>query len=474
MTTTTVYQSKAPKLGLVGGFDGIRGIGVCMVLVGHALFQFVESWVTVVDAFFVLSGFLITTLLFQEARSTGTISLIKFYQRRIIRLFPSLWLFASVWVVISLVATAVGFEELHIRNVGKDALAAFGYVYHLFFPNGLYVISPEVQAERTMWHLWTLSMEEWFYLVIAGTILICVKKMWVKQLAVLMAVAFIGIGVARWFAFTGFFQDNSGMVAGVRMAFIQRPDALILGVLMACVNTFITAEAMQRIRKPMIAVCTAGLVVWLLMLNLSSGLVKKLGGPYLEYLPPGPEEFNRPHMLDELYWFRFGHTVGAVAFGLIIVGLVHYRDWWLARFWSWKQFQWLGRLSYTLYVWHALPYLILMSLLGGEDASTTVAVARTPILIAAAFAISMPVYYYVELRVLKIKLKFSAEKEALDLRTGQMVDTRTGKPIKSSDHSPATAPTNGAVAPETLASQGTEPVAPTDIEVSRQEDIPKD
>ena len=42
--TTGNFVSRAPKLGLVGGFDGIRGIGVCMVLVGHALFEYVESF----------------------------------------------------------------------------------------------------------------------------------------------------------------------------------------------------------------------------------------------------------------------------------------------------------------------------------------------------------------------------------------------------------------------------------------------
>ena len=77
-TKPAAFVTKAPKLGLVGGFDGIRGIGICMVLIGHALFEYVESWVTIVDTFFVLSGFLITTLLLQETRTTGTISLKKF------------------------------------------------------------------------------------------------------------------------------------------------------------------------------------------------------------------------------------------------------------------------------------------------------------------------------------------------------------------------------------------------------------
>ena len=180
------FVSKAPKLGLVGGFDGIRGIGVCMVLVGHALFEYVESWVTIVDTFFVLSGFLITTLLLQEARTTGGISLKKFYTRRGIRLFPSLWLFVGVWLLISTIATLVGFEPLSLRYVGQDAAAALLYVYHLFFPNGNYVIEPVVQEHRTMWHLWTLSVEEWFYAVIAGTVLVCVRKRWIAQLGLLM------------------------------------------------------------------------------------------------------------------------------------------------------------------------------------------------------------------------------------------------------------------------------------------------
>ena len=92
MTTTTTargpFVSSAPKLGLVGGFDGIRGIGVMMVLVGHALFVYFESLVTIVDTFFVLSGFLITTLLLQEHRNTGDIGLRKFYARRAVRLRP--------------------------------------------------------------------------------------------------------------------------------------------------------------------------------------------------------------------------------------------------------------------------------------------------------------------------------------------------------------------------------------------------
>ncbi|UDY36953.1 acyltransferase family protein [Dermatobacter hominis] len=439
MTTATPkapFVSSAPKLGLVGGFDGIRGIGVCMVLVGHAMFTYVESWVTIVDTFFVLSGFLITTLLLQEHRSTGDIGLRKFYARRAMRLLPSVWLFCAVWIVIGILGTILGIESISLRGILEDAGAAVAYVYALVFPNGLYMISPNVQDDRYMWHLWTLSVEEFFYFIVPATVLICIRRNWIKQLAWILGIGFAAIGIARFFAFTGFWQDDEGMIAGVRLAFLQRPDALMLGCLIAVLNAQVTPERIARLRKPIIWVATISLVVWLVMLNLSSGLVEKLGGPWVPYLPDGPAEFNRPDMLDTMYWFRFGHTIGALAFGFILLGLVHCKDWWLSRFWSLSPFQWLGRMSYTLYVWHALPYLLLIGALGGEEAPLGQQIIRLPILVGAAFLVSLPVYYLVEMRVLRMKLRFSAEKEALDLTTGKMVQVDQGVAAPSSAGAP--------------------------------------
>lgn len=154
MTTTATpdspFVSRAPRLGLVGGFDGIRGIGVMMVLVGHALFEYVESWVTIVDTFFVLSGFLITTLLLQEHRSTGDIGMRKFYARRAIRLLPTVWLFCAAWIVVGIIGTIFAVEGISLRGILEDALAAVTYVYDLVFPNGLYMIQPDTQDDRYM------------------------------------------------------------------------------------------------------------------------------------------------------------------------------------------------------------------------------------------------------------------------------------------------------------------------------------
>ncbi|MFN8053019.1 MAG: acyltransferase [Acidimicrobiales bacterium] len=417
----TRFVSKAPKLGFVGSFDGIRGLGVCMVLVGHALFQYLESWVTIVDTFFVMSGFLIVTLLLQESRSTGTISIRKFYQRRAIRLLPSVFLFVSVWLVIGAVASLIGVKGLGLGEVAKDALAAVTYTYHVFFPNGLYMIHPGQQDKRTMWHLWTLSVEEHFYLIIPGLVWFCLKRNWVKLLGFAMGGGALAIGIARLLAYTGPAM-SSGTPAGIRLAFLQRPDALMWGVTLAILNAHIDERTAERIRKPMMVVGYVGFAVWLAMLNLSSGFVDKLGLPYFKYLPDRPADATHAAMSGHWYWFRFGHTLGALAFAAMFFALYRYPGWWLERFFSLKPFRWMGRMSYTLYVWHALPYLIILVATGGDDASPAVKVLRTPILIAAAFAVSIPVFYKVEMRVMGMKMKFASEKETLDLRTGKMVD----------------------------------------------------
>jgi len=101
---------------------------------------------------------------------------------------------------------------------------------------------------------------------------------------------------------------------------------------------------------------------------------------------------------------------------------VRYPTWKFSTFMSWSPFRWMGRMSYTLYVWHALPYLLIIAATGGEEASLGVQLLRTPVLIASAFLVSLPVYYKVELKVLKAKMKYSSEKQALDLTTGKMVD----------------------------------------------------
>ena len=169
-------------------------------------------------------------------------------------------------------------------------------------------------------------------------------------------------------------------------------------------------------------------------------------------------------MMNHMYWFRFGHTIGALAFATVLFCLCRYRSWWPSKIWETGPLQWMGRLSYTLYIWHTMPYLLIFALTGGEDASPAVTVLRLPILIAGAFLFAMPVYYFVELRVLKAKLKFSSEKEALDLRTGKMVQVEVTGAKASSELAKAPESTMSAPA------ESVEPQKPTASVGSSTED----
>ncbi len=421
MTATrndTRFVSVAPKLGFVGPFDGFRGVGVLVAMWIHAVPHSIESWGAVVDMFFMLSAFLIVTLLLQESRTNGTINLKKFFIRRAVRLLPSVWLFCSIWLVIGAVGQALGIKGVRFIEIAKDVGAAVTYLYHVIFPTGLFILHPTAQNHRVMWHLWTLGVEEHFYLIIAPLVIVCVARRWIKQLGVLMGILFVTIGVMRWMAFTGPVMSPSA-IPGVRLAFIQRPDVLMLGVLLAVLNAHFTVEKAERWRKPLTAIGSVAFGAWLIINSLSCEWLQKLGLPYVPFLPQHSDPFTRHQMLRHMYWFRFGHTLGAIAFACVTICLVRYSDWWLSRLMSWQPARWTGRMSYTLYIWHALPYLILIKLTGEgyPNVSHAFEVIRVPFLFAVTFAIAIPVFYKVEQPALALKNRFATDKDSLDLRT---------------------------------------------------------
>ena len=134
--------------------DGLRAIAIAAVVLYHATdFTFPATGLLGVDLFFVLSGFLITSLLLDEHRRTGAVSLGSFYRRRAIRLLPAMFLLLGVFVV---VASFVG----DMREAVVGAAAGLGYVMNHALATGHAGLLPD---ELT--HLWSLSAEEQFYLV---------------------------------------------------------------------------------------------------------------------------------------------------------------------------------------------------------------------------------------------------------------------------------------------------------------------
>ena len=149
------------KKNLRGDIEGLRAVAVGTVLIYHAGIPFMPGGFVGVDIFFVISGFLITSLLLREASKTGGISIADFYARRARRLLPA----ASVVLIFTAVLGYVVLSGQDRANLGTDVIAATFYVVNwaLAFRSVDYLA--EDAAPSSLQHYWSLSVEEQFYVV---------------------------------------------------------------------------------------------------------------------------------------------------------------------------------------------------------------------------------------------------------------------------------------------------------------------
>ncbi|NIZ92850.1 acyltransferase family protein [Kineococcus rubinsiae] len=141
--------------------EGLRAVAIVLVLLFTAGVPAFGSGFTGVDVFFVISGYLITGLLVREVEATGTVSLAAFYARRARRILPSAY---TVLLVVLLVTVVVA-GAAQQRAVARDVLAAALQAANLWFLTfDVTTVAPAV-AESPVLHYWSLAVEEQFYLV---------------------------------------------------------------------------------------------------------------------------------------------------------------------------------------------------------------------------------------------------------------------------------------------------------------------
>ncbi len=143
--------------------EGLRAVAVLAVVLFHAGLPGVPGGFVGVDVFFVISGFLITGMLWREAGATGTVSLRRFWGARARRLLP-----ASATVgVITLIASALLLSPLQVKTVSIDAITSALYVSNYWFAaSGInYFGKDTLLSPSPFKHYWSLGVEEQFYLV---------------------------------------------------------------------------------------------------------------------------------------------------------------------------------------------------------------------------------------------------------------------------------------------------------------------
>jgi len=175
-------SSQPFRLGYRPALDGIRGAAVLAVMLFHFGAPFDQGGFLGVDAFFVLSGFLITALLIEEWSRTGGIAFRRFYTRRALRLLPALFaMLLLVTVVVALIAP---------RDV-QEATWRGTVVTLLYAANWQKVFSS--QSVGLLGHTWSLSIEEQFYVLWPPLLLLLLRHRlslhWLTLVAAVLAVA---------------------------------------------------------------------------------------------------------------------------------------------------------------------------------------------------------------------------------------------------------------------------------------------
>jgi peptidoglycan/LPS O-acetylase OafA/YrhL len=160
-----------PSLGYIPSLDGIRAIAVLAVMIFHSAVPWLPGGFLGVDVFFVLSGFLITSLLLQEVERTGGIDFKRFYIRRIRRLVPA---FLAVVLVSALLILL--FAQDGAGKYREDVLASALYVNNWWNIFGDQSYFEAIGRPPMLQHLWSLAVEEQFYLIWPAVLLFTFRR----------------------------------------------------------------------------------------------------------------------------------------------------------------------------------------------------------------------------------------------------------------------------------------------------------
>jgi peptidoglycan/LPS O-acetylase OafA/YrhL len=227
---------RAGEMGYLPGLDGIRALAVLGVLLYHGDLTWMRGGFLGVDVFFVLSGFLITTLITEEFARSGRIDFKRFYIARARRLLPALLL---MLVVVGMLAAFIYRDSA--ATFRADAIASLFYVTNWWF-----IISDASYFEAIgrppfLQHLWSLAVEEQFYLIWPIVVLLLLR--WRGRRAVFYVALAAALASTAWMAFLAitngypqeadpsraYFGSDShimGLLLGAALAMVWRPGRL--------------------------------------------------------------------------------------------------------------------------------------------------------------------------------------------------------------------------------------------------------
>ncbi len=341
--------------------DGLRALAVAAVLAYHADLSWAKGGFLGVDAFFVLSGFLITSLLIKEWRATGTIDLPAFWARRARRLLPALFLLLAGIAGYALVFA----EPEELDKLRNDALATLGYIanWHLAFSGASYF--DQFSLPSPLRHTWSLAIEEQWYLI-WPLLFVFLLRLGRSSLSVLFTASLVMIaGSALLMAWL---HDPGADPSRVYYGTDTRAQSLLVGAVLAMLLAWhgpLRAGA-ARLLLQLAAVAGAIFTGWLWA-----------SAPY-----------------DSTLLYRGGFLLSAVAVAVVIAAVVQPQRGPLGRLLSLSPLRGLGRISYGVYLWYWPVYLVLTPVRTGWHGAGLLAAQ-----VALTLALAIASYYVIEIPV---------------------------------------------------------------------------
>jgi peptidoglycan/LPS O-acetylase OafA/YrhL len=361
----TLYLSSgdiAARRGSVPSLDGLRAVSISIVLLAHFVNPKLFPGGLGVEVFFIISGFLITRLLLAEQRDTGTVSLRMFYVRRICRLYPVIIVFAGL---------VIGLDILLQRPYNfYEPASALGY-----FTNYLdvYLESRGSALQMPFGIFWSLSIEEHFYILFPMTFVLTkgnpTKLLWIL-LALCTACLLLRVAGAAAH------PDSIETLTFYELS-QYRMDSIGFGVILALLcQTAGGRNALLRLAHPAYPAAALAVIVACLLVR-------------------------NPWFRETLRYTLLGLSIMVIV-AAILFGERYHRTHWLLNL---PVLRWVGRLSYSLYVWHegVKSFLPLEGLPLWQQSAID---------LTASFAIAAASYYLVERPFLSLRKQLQSNQQS--------------------------------------------------------------